>query len=73
MIMSKACPGHPRDRGGEPINAVQHRSAAATAHLTDRHQPLPSSTKSGETFSDHAATVYGSEGWGFESLQERKL
>src|SRR5205823_5618333 len=55
----------PRRRTGQ---RVQHRIAAATTHLTDRHQPLPPSTKSGKTFSDPAATSYGPEGGIFASM-----
>jgi hypothetical protein len=43
------------------VDQVQHQSAAAVAPLTDRYQPLPPSTKSEKTFSDFAATVYGSD------------
>jgi len=52
---------------------VQHRSAATRPNLADRIQPSTTSTKSGKTFSDPAATSYGSEGAGFESIQPRQL
>jgi hypothetical protein len=42
---------------------VQHKSAATTAHLTDRLEPLPTSTRCAKTFSDHAATSYGLDGF----------
>ena len=41
---------------------AQHQSAATRPYLTDRIQPLPPSTKNSKTFSDLAATSYGSEG-----------
>src|SRR5262249_30187345 len=50
---------------------VQHQSAATTAHLANRIQPLPTSIRWPKTFSDQTATSYGSEGWGFESLRAR--
>ena len=41
--------------------SVQHPSAAARAHLTDRIQPLASAPKWAETLSDPAVTSYGTE------------
>jgi len=55
-------PGPPKRPRRRTDQRVQRRSAAATARLTDRHQPLPPSTKSGKTFSDPAATSYGTVG-----------
>src|SRR2546421_377300 len=50
---------------------VQQQSAAATAHLADRIQPLPPPRRAPTTFRDLTATSYGSEGWRFESLRAR--
>jgi hypothetical protein len=50
--------------GGRPDEPL--RSA-----LTDRPRPLATSSTGQKTFSDLAATVYGSEGWGVESLRVR--
>jgi hypothetical protein len=51
---------------------VQHQSAAAVAPLTDRPRPLTTSSTGQKTFSDPAATSYGSEGRGFEFLRARQ-
>jgi len=60
--MSSACPDYPRDRGGGPVHTCSIEVQQPQRHLTDRHQPLPASAKSGETFSDPAATSYGLDG-----------
>jgi hypothetical protein len=41
---------------------VQHQSAATAASLTDRPRPLTTSSTGQKTFSDPAATSYGSGG-----------
>ena len=43
------------------VDHVQHQSAAAVAPLTDRPRPLTTSSTGAKTFSDLAATSYGSE------------
>jgi hypothetical protein len=64
-------PSAAKGHGRAWINHVQHRSAAARQHLVDRSQPLASRPRPQKAFSDPAATSYGSEGWGFESLRAR--
>ena len=59
---------------GDRCYAMRTRAASKCSSHSELHRPHATATAlavSAETFSDRAATSYGSEGWGFESLRAR--
>jgi hypothetical protein len=55
-------PGSSRETRLRAAQRMQHRSVATRTHLAHRIQPSTPSTMSAKTFSDPAATSYGSDG-----------
>jgi hypothetical protein len=65
-----------RLRAWRPVLAMWTRAASKCSSHSELHRPHATATAlaaSAETFSDRAATSYGSEGWGFESLRARPM